>query len=449
MKRIRFFSLLAVVMLLSGCMPGVTASTPTLAALTSLPTLPVSSPTARPTLALENTSSELYEIPDFASVHSAVDGDSNEHLIFGNLPRIQPAADTPSDLSVFLGRWEGYSYVPPVEKDRKLVMHVAEISEKGGTLYAWTGTNIQFPDQIIKVHFRVTRENGNPAIEFQMTGLDNRRLTGKFNFNAETKELQGDMLYAGTNQVKDAYRLTQGRSFYVYKDYAGYLAGKNITTHAFRSRNAALYSKGYMLYLPDGYDADPQKQWPLIFFLHGTGDRGDNILLLAKASPFMYIRQEGPLPAIIAAPLLTANPTYSLFPEQFLNSSLDEILADYRIDRQRIYLTGLSLGGEASYRLAMLRPKDIAAVAPLCAFIYRTDIEDMKKIKDIPVWAIHGANDAAVRLELGQKAVDTLKAAGGNVKFSILPEHDHDVWTDTYSDPAFYDWLLAQQKTTP
>ena len=204
------------------------------------------------------------------------------------------------------------------------------------------------------------------------------------------------------------------------------------------------YGQGYLLYLPEGYEADPKQTWPLIIFLHGSGDRGDNIFLLAKASPFMMIREQGPLPFIIVAPLLKTSQDYASFPENYMNGVLAEALADYQVDQKRIYVTGLSMGGEATYRFALLQPDTFAAIAPLAAYTYSSS--SMESIKDLPVWAIHGANDTIVSLAMGQKPVDALKQVGGNVRFSVLEGHDHDVWTDTYSDPKFYDWLLQHQR---
>jgi len=70
----------------------------------------------------------------------------------------------------------------------------------------------------------------------------------------------------------------------------------------------------------------------------------------------------------------------------------------------------------------------------------------MERIKNVPVWAIHGADDMIVPLAAAQSTVDDLKKAGSNVQFTVLENHDHDVWTDTYLDPAFYDWLLQHQR---
>jgi predicted peptidase len=201
-----------------------------------------------------------------------------------------------------------------------------------------------------------------------------------------------------------------------------------------------------MLYLPQGYESDPDKTWPLMFFLHGYGDRGDNLFLLPKASPFMMIREKGPLPFIIVAPLLNTN--HTSFPNDYMDGALGEILADYRVDQKRIYLTGMSMGGEAAYRFALHQPDTFAAISPLCAYIDNSNPVSMDEIKDkdLPVWAIHGSDDFVIPLGWGRQAADALKKAGANVRFSILEGYDHDVWTDTYSDPQFYDWFMQYQK---
>lgn len=107
-------------------------------------------------------------------------------------------------------------------------------------------------------------------------------------------------------------------------------------------------------------------------------------------------------------------------------------------------MTGLSMGGEATYRYALHQPDMFAAIAPLAAYL--SSPPSMDPIKDLPVWAIHGADDFVVPLTLAQQPVEALKQAGGDIRFTIMEGHDHDVWTDTYSDPQFYDWLLEHQK---
>jgi predicted peptidase len=160
----------------------------------------------------------------------------------------------------------------------------------------------------------------------------------------------------------------------------------------------------------------------------------------------MFVREKGPLPFIIVAPLLNAFQGYSSFPGAYMDGVLTEIQKDYRVDAKRIYLTGLSMGGEATYRFAVVQPETFAAIAPLSAYVDSETYSMLGRIKALPVWAIHGADDTVIPLARAQQPVDALKAAGGNIQFTVLAGHDHDTWTDTYSDPAFYDWLLQHQR---
>jgi predicted esterase len=393
-----------------------------------------------------------FVIKDFGRVHSQVNGDANEYLIYGNVPILPPAANLPHELASFLGRWEGYSYGPPVKKDWKFVLVIQEITAQNGKALLWTGTNLQYPDWVKEIQFRVV-PGAMPSIEWQYD-LDGKN-TFTFTYDPDKNLLQGFLKSAAyNNNPWGPISLYRNQSFYVYKDYAQYLSDKQIHSKEYRNKILQQYGQGYLLYLPDGYEANPKQTWPLIFFLHGSGDRGDNIFLLAKASPFMMIREKVHLPFIIVAPQLNTSKDYASFPDDYMDGVLQEVQADYRVDQKRIYVTGLSMGGEATYRFALLHPDTFAAIAPLAAFnpkyLPESGIKPfalpMERIKNIPVWAIHGADDMNVPLAAAQNTVDDLKKGGGNVQFTILENHDHDVWTDTYADPKFYNWLLQHQR---
>ena len=406
---------------------------------------PTPPPTPVPTLSLEDTYAKEYVITDFDLAHSPVDGDANKYLIFGNLPVSKPAADLPPGLGDFLGRWEGYVDAPPVKNDRKLVLVIQEIDAREGKAIGYSGTNLQYPDRIGEVHFRVV-PGETPAIEFQIFWPGDIREIDTYTYDRERDLLIGWAKLSNSDSTIGPIELNRERSFYVYKDYARYLADKGISPQAYQDPELARYGQGYLLYLPEGYEDQPEKTWPLIFFLHGYGDRGDNPFLLAKASPFMFIREVGPLPFIIVVPLLSAYQGYSSFPEEYLDGVLAEIQAAYRVDPRRIYLTGLSVGGEAAYRFAAHRPETFAALAPLSCYVDSKTYSMLERIKDLPVWVIHGAEDTVFPLVKAQQPVEALQAAGGDVQFTVLEGHDHDTWTDTYSDPAFYDWLLQHQR---
>jgi predicted esterase len=415
-------------LIISGCGPGQWLG----------PTL-----TPVPTYSLEETSMEDFVIEDFDAVHAPVGGDANEYLILGNVPVSPPAADLPPELAAFLGRWEGYSYAPPVKKDWKFVLVIQEITAQGGKAFLWAGTNLQYPGWVKEIRFRVV-PGATPSTECEYRD-DNGQSVFTFAYDRDKDMLQGWQKIPAYDSSWGPIELGRERSFYVYKDYARYLADKRIYPIEYQDDVFPLfYGKGYLLYLPEGYEDDPEQTWPLIIFLHGSGDRGDNLFLLAKASPFMMIREQEPLPFIIVAPLLGTSEYYASFPEKYMDGVLEQALGDYRVDQKRIYVTGLSIGGEATYRFALHRPDTFAAIAPLAAFLYSAP--SMESIKDLPVWAIHGADDTVVPLSVAQQPVDALRLAGGNVRFTVLEGHDHDVWTDTYSDPQFYDWLLQHHR---
>ncbi len=374
-----------------------------------------------------------------------MNGDANQYLILGSLPISKPAADLPPELAAFLGRWEGYSYAPPVKKDNKIVLAIQEITAQGGTAKGWWGTNLQYPGLVGETRFRVV-PGDQPSIEFQISQSNGIREIATFSYDKDKDLLIGWLKYSANKPAQGPFELSRSRSFYVYKDYPQYLAGKSITPKTYQNSDLQSYGTKYLLYLPEGYAEQPEKTWPLILFFHGYGDRGDNVFLLAKASPFMYIREKGPLPFIIVAPLLNASASNSLFPDAYLDGVLAEIQAEYRVDAKRIYATGLSIGGEATYRFAVNQPETFAAIAPLSAYVESKTFSGIDLIKDLPVWAIHGADDTVVPLAKGQQPADALEAAGGKIKFSVLAGHDHDTWTDTYSDPAFYEWFLQYQR---
>jgi predicted esterase len=385
-----------------------------------------------------------FSVTDFDAVHSPVAGKNNKYLVLGKLMVAQPSVKLPPELNVYLGRWEGISNAPPVRGDRKIVLVVQEINAQGGVAVYWSGSNLQYPDVVGTVHFRVV-PGRMPVIEWQVAWPDGSKTVESFMYVSKKNQLEGSSRNLADNHTEGPLILTHDQNFFIYKDYPQYLSGKSIYASTYQNDQLKQYGPGYLYYLPDGYTSDSIKSWPLIFFLHGYGDRGDNIFALAKSSPFMYVRDQGSLPAIIVAPLLSVK-AGNTFPNEYLDGSLAEIRANFRVDPKRIYLTGLSMGGEATWRFALHQPETFAAIAPLSAYLDNADPLIMKSIVSLPVWAIHGADDTLIPVERGQKPVDALKAAGGNVLFSVLEGHDHDVWTDTYSDLAFYDWLLQQHR---
>jgi predicted peptidase len=202
-------------------------------------------------------------------------------------------------------------------------------------------------------------------------------------------------------------------------------------------------SSHYLPYLPRDYEALPQKRWPLILFLHGAGERGNHVDLvktqgLPKKLQALHGSQD--FPFIVVSPQCLPNNRW--YPH-VLNSLLDEVLRIYPIYEERIYLTGLSMGGYGTWALAIAAPQRFAAIAPICG---GGDPEHVCAIAHLPVWAFHGAKDTIVPLQSSIDMVEALKKCGGNVRLTIYPQAEHDSWTETYDNPQLYDWFLENKR---
>jgi len=398
---------------------------------------------------------------EFAAVHSPVDGDDNQHLIFGNLRVTPPADELPPELAAFLGRWEGSELAPPDAIATKAVLFVEKIDNQGGKAYLWAGNELQYPFYVKEIRFRVI-PGSPPSIEWQgdLTGAPGGKgLTGRFTFSYDRG---GDVLRGGLSlppyeQLARPSELQRGQSSFVYRNFEKFLKSRRITFHEYPDSQLQRYGWGYLVYLPEGYEEMPDQAWPLAVFLIGTGERGQSVYMLIKHGPLKYVLNQESLPFIIVVPMLNVSPEFRSFPETYLDEVFDEILANYRVDPSRIYLTGISMGGEATYRYALHQPGRFAALAPMGAFDakylpgavqegFMPFTLPMERIKQIPVWAFHGAQDRIIPLSAAQQTVDALIQAGGDVRFTILEDHGHDVWTEMYADPGLYEWMLEQHK---
>ena len=189
--------------------------------------------------------------------------------------------------------------------------------------------------------------------------------------------------------------------------------------------------------LPDGYAEKPDQHWPMILFLHGSGQRGDDLDVLKDQGPLGYINKGHPLPFIVATPQCPRKDRWE--PEK-LALLVDKIEAQYRVDPKRIYVTGLSLGGFGSFDLAATYPQRFAAIAPLSG---GEDPDIAERLKTVPTWIFHGAEDGVVPSSYSTDIADKMKAEGATeVKLTIYPGVGHEKWDVTYSDPALYDWFL-------
>ncbi len=195
----------------------------------------------------------------------------------------------------------------------------------------------------------------------------------------------------------------------------------------------------HLTYLPDGYDQD-QRKWPLILFLHGSGERGADLNKVKEQGPLGYIHQGHPLPFIVVTPQC---PDDERWDAERLGRLLDQVTAANRVDPHRIYVTGLSLGGYGSCDLAATYPDRIAAIAPLSG---GENPGLAPRLRTIPVWAFHGEDDNVVPPRYSVDLIHALQKLGTPVKLTLYPGVGHGGWGTTYGNPQLYAWFLDHAK---
>jgi hypothetical protein len=199
----------------------------------------------------------------------------------------------------------------------------------------------------------------------------------------------------------------------------------------------------FLVHLPADYDKQPHARFPLILYLHGAGERGIDLDIVKRVGPGVYLSYHPELPFIcVAAQCLPGERWNSVD----VIGLLDEVLAQYRIDPDRVYLTGLSMGGFGTWYTATAYPERFAAVAPVCG---GGDPDDAPRLRDVPTWVFHGDKDDVVSPELSLRMVDALTKVHGRVKLTLYPGEGHNIFMRVYKDPEFYSWLLQQTKSQP
>ena len=194
----------------------------------------------------------------------------------------------------------------------------------------------------------------------------------------------------------------------------------------------------YILQLPE----NQKEKFPLMVFLHGSGERGTDLELVKAHSPFTY-QNLIKSPIALLAPQCQENRQWDT---KALYELILDVSAKYNVDKSRIYLTGLSLGGWGTWKLAQEHPEVFAAIAPVCGPVDIFMVSAVEKLKEIPIHIYHGALDDVVTPVNSIDMHMALKKMNANSELFIFPNDNHNSWDSTYSDPKFYEWLLAQHK---
>jgi predicted peptidase len=235
----------------------------------------------------------------------------------------------------------------------------------------------------------------------------------------------------------------------------------------FLDRTLSLHdiSYKYQVFLPDNWTS--KHKWPIILFLHGYGERGsDGLLQTDIGLPYTIRLNRSRFPAIVVIPQCQMDHWWTQRDmEEMALATLAEATADFKGDAKRTYVTGLSMGGYATWDLASRYPGKFAAVVPICGGIILSEnmlkaFPDLakdaypdnpksyakvaKKIGKTPVWIFHGSADDTVPVENSRKLNDALNAVGGDVHYTEYPGVGHNSWDKAYAEPELMPWLFSK-----
>ncbi len=192
----------------------------------------------------------------------------------------------------------------------------------------------------------------------------------------------------------------------------------------------------YLLYTPNNYHDKAQTKFPLIVFLHGAYEKGNDVNILRTNALPLLLEFDENFPFIVVSPQCSIEEWWV---PDIVIAFLNAVQFTPKVDFQRIYLTGLSMGGFGTWHTAAAYPSRFAAIAPICGGGYPFSA---KKLINLPVWAFHGAKDKVIPVQRSEEMVEAIIKCGGNAKLTIYPDSEHDSWTETYKNKELYEWFL-------
>ena len=241
--------------------------------------------------------------------------------------------------------------------------------------------------------------------------------------------------------------------------------GSSVRAHAqatgFLDRQVTVEATAYryQVFVLVAYTAD--RRWPVILFLHGAGERGSDGILQTEVGIGTALRREpGRFPAIVVLPQAPADTRWTGVPGDVAMAALDATLAEFSTDPDRVYLTGLSLGGQGTFYLAYAHPERFAAIVPICGFVAGNSRMPSfvpasdgspyaalaERIHRLPIWIFHGEVDPVVPVTESRRVAEAMQAAGAAVTYTEIPGTGHNAWDPAYGSPALTDWLFRQHR---
>jgi len=199
----------------------------------------------------------------------------------------------------------------------------------------------------------------------------------------------------------------------------------------------------YRIYVPEGTTA----ALPLVLYLHGAGERGDcNRAHTRKNSVMQTLLNDEnrvEFPAIVIAPQCPAGTSWQHLTAELM-SLLEDVMAAYPVDAGRVYITGISMGGNGTWEMLAAYPNFFAAAVPICGW---GTPESAYRFSDVPIWVFHGARDRGILPEYSREMVQALENAGSNVRYTEYPRETHQAWEIAYREAELFPWMFAQTRT--
>lgn len=199
----------------------------------------------------------------------------------------------------------------------------------------------------------------------------------------------------------------------------------------------------YLLYVPGKFRNRPIEKWPVIFFLHGKGERGNNINLVKHVGLTHRLGRERDFPFIVVIPQCKLST--NSWDVESLNVVYKDVIRRLPVDTHRVYLTGLSMGGYGTWLWANANPSLFAAIVPICGYGIRKLLPC--NFRNLPVWTFHNTDDPTIGVEETRKIVRAIKACGSKlINYTERPTGGHDAWGEVYDGQAIFDWLLSKRR---